>query len=62
VHLIHGVVDIDVPYNIAKRIESKIPTHKVTLKLIEDGNHSLSRDQDIQIICNSIEELLADKI
>lgn len=62
VHLIHGMYDVDVPYSLAERISSKINTDKVTLKLINDGSHSLSRDEDLQIICNSIEALLIGSV
>lgn len=59
VHLIHGMRDIDVSYDISERAASKIEANKVVLKLIKDGNHSLSRQEDLLTICNSIKEALA---
>jgi len=59
VHLIHGMRDIDVPYTISERAAAKITAKEVVLKLIKSANHSLSRPEDLVIIGNSIEEILA---
>lgn len=58
VHLIHGCLDIDVPCHISKNAFKKIQTCKSVLKLIKDGDHRLSREQDLKAICNSIEEIM----
>ena len=57
-HLIHGVQDIDVPYTITLKIEKKVESQKVVVKLIKDANHRLSREGDLLILYNSIEEVL----
>ena len=57
VHLIHGMQDIDVPYTISIRGAGKIKSNNVVIKLIKDGTHSLSRPSDLQLLCNSIEEI-----
>jgi len=57
-HLIHGILDIDVPYTISLRIAEKVESQKVVVKLIKDANHRLSREEDLLILYNSIEELL----
>ncbi len=59
VHLIHGMCDSDVNYNISARIASKISSNNIILKLIKDGTHSLSRGKDLAVICNSIEEIIS---
>lgn len=58
VHLLHGQQDYDVPSSISERIYAKIIHTDVSLKLIKDGNHTLSRKQDLQMICNSIDEII----
>lgn len=58
VHLLHGVNDIDVPLNISERVFSKINHDNVVLKLIKSGNHSLSRETDLKMICNSLDEMI----
>lgn len=57
-HLIHGMQDIDVPYNISLRVAERVESQKVVVKLIKDANHRLSREEDLLILYNSIEELL----
>ncbi len=61
VHLIHGMKDADVPYSISQRLAEKIVGNEVVIKLLKGANHSLSRDEDLQIICNSIEEVLGSQ-
>lgn len=58
VHLIHGMRDADVPYNISLQIVEKLTSKNVILKLIKDGNHRLSRPIDLEIITNSIETII----
>lgn len=58
VHLIHGMQDIDVPYDISMAIANKLISRNVVLKLIKEADHRLSRYQDIKIITSSIDEIL----
>jgi len=60
VHLLHGKQDIDVPSSLSEKIFDKVTHNNVSLKLIKDGNHSLSREKDLQMICNSIDEIIND--
>lgn len=59
VHLIHGMQDTDVPYEISRCVAEKIESNRVVLKLVKDSGHSFSRPEDLRIICNSIEEILS---
>lgn len=58
VHLVHGIKDADVPYNVSMQIMEKLSSQNVVLKLIKDGDHRLSRPDDLEIIANSIENLI----
>jgi len=58
VHLIHGMQDKDVPYTISTRLLSKIKGENIVLKLIKDGGHRLSSPWDLDIITNSIDEVM----
>ena len=58
VHLIHGTLDKDIPSNVSVQLLDKITSSHVVLKLIKDGEHNLSRASDLQIITNSIEEII----
>ncbi|MCC8399070.1 MAG: alpha/beta hydrolase [Rickettsia endosymbiont of Gnoriste bilineata] len=61
VHLIHGILDTDVPYTISSKLVEKITSDIVVMKLIKDGHHNLSRESDLAIIANSLEEIIKYK-
>ncbi len=58
IHLIHGMEDIDVPYNISLKVAARLKSKKVVIKLIKDANHKLSRKEDLDILFSSIDELI----
>ena len=62
VHLIHGMQDTDVPYDISLRVAAKLKSERVVIKLIKDANHRLSRKEDLNIMFSSIEELINYKV
>ncbi|SIQ74182.1 Pimeloyl-ACP methyl ester carboxylesterase [Rhizobium sp. RU20A] len=47
VHILQGMKDPDVPYAHALRLVSHLPADNVVLTLISDGDHRLSRPEDI---------------
>lgn len=59
VHLVHGMLDNDVPYNVSTRLLEKITSENMVLKLIKDAGHNLTRESDLRIITNSIDEIIA---
>ncbi|NTE85192.1 alpha/beta hydrolase [Agrobacterium rubi] len=48
VHIIQGMKDEDVPYTHALKLLEHLPADDVVLSLIRDGDHRLSRPQDIE--------------
>ncbi|MBO3758664.1 alpha/beta hydrolase [Ciceribacter sp. L1K22] len=48
VHILQGMKDPDVPYSHALRLVEHLPADDVVLTLIRDGDHRLSRPQDIE--------------
>ncbi|WP_159586804.1 alpha/beta hydrolase [Chelativorans xinjiangense] len=50
VHILQGMADTDVPYNHAMRLVEHLPADDVTLSLVRDGDHRLSRPQDIGLM------------
>src|SRR5690606_12642499 len=50
VHILQGMGDPDVPYEHALKLVSLMPADDVTLSLVPDGDHRLSRPQDIAMI------------
>lgn len=59
VHILHGLADPDVPYEHALKLVSCLPADDVTLSLIPDGDHRLSRPQDLQLLVGTLEEMMA---
>jgi dipeptidyl aminopeptidase/acylaminoacyl peptidase len=49
--------DPDVPYQHALKLVDFLPTEQVTMTLVKDGDHRLSRDKDIELILRIISQL-----
>jgi len=47
VHLLQGMQDEDVPWQTAVRLSERLAGDHVTVELIKDGDHRLSRDEDL---------------
>ena len=48
VHILQGMQDPDVPYSHALKLVEHLPADDVVLTLVRDGDHRLSRPQDIE--------------
>ncbi|TCO74490.1 alpha/beta hydrolase [Chromatocurvus halotolerans] len=59
VRILQGMCDDDVPWRHAERLVAALTTPDVTLTLVKDGDHRLSRDADILRLQRCCEELSA---
>jgi len=59
VRLLHGMGDPDVPFAVALRLAQRLSSHDVQLRLIKDGDHRLSRPQDLDLLFDEVEKLSA---
>lgn len=50
VRLLHGMADTTVPWEYAPRLAKALRHEDVTITLIKDGDHSLSRDEDLKAL------------
>jgi pimeloyl-ACP methyl ester carboxylesterase len=57
VRLLHGMADPDVPWSTSPRLAERLTSADVTVTLIKDGDHRLSREQDLRRMYAAIEEL-----
>lgn len=57
VHIIQGMKDPDVPHTHALKLVGCLPADDVTLSLVPDGDHRLSRPQDIAMILRAVEAM-----
>ena len=48
--LIQGMADPDVPWETTARIEQAFPKSDIDIVLVEDGDHRLSRPEDLELI------------
>lgn len=58
VRLLHGQCDADVPWDISVQLAAKLRSADVQITLIKDGDHRLSRDQDIILLIATVESVL----
>ncbi len=57
VHILQGMLDPDVPHAHAMKLVEHLPADDVVLTLIRDGDHRLSRPQDIERMLASVEAM-----
>jgi pimeloyl-ACP methyl ester carboxylesterase len=55
IHLLHGQQDQDVPWKVSLDLAEKLASTSVRLTFIKDGDHRLSRQQDIVLLTNVVE-------
>ncbi|MBS9721689.1 alpha/beta hydrolase [Tianweitania sp. BSSL-BM11] len=58
VTIIQGMADPDVPHSHALKLVEHLPADNVTLSLVPDGDHRLSRPQDLDLITRSVSSLV----
>ncbi|MCC7274294.1 MAG: alpha/beta hydrolase [Alphaproteobacteria bacterium] len=61
VRLLHGVADRDVPWRQSQMLMERLAASDVTLTLVKDGDHRLSRPEDIARLVATV-ETLADQL
>ncbi len=60
VHIIQGMCDPDVPYEHAMKLVTFLPDEQVTMTLVKDGDHRLSREEDIALLLRAVELLVQE--
>lgn len=58
VRLIHGLLDADVPWETSLRIAQRLTSPDTRVILVKDGEHTLSRDQDLRLLTRTLGEML----
>lgn len=58
VRLIHGQRDADVPWETSMKLAQQLRSSDVQTILIKDGDHRLSRDQDIDLLIGIVSKLV----
>jgi pimeloyl-ACP methyl ester carboxylesterase len=58
VRLLHGMLDPDVPWKRSLMLAEKLRCPDVRVILVKDGDHRLSRDEDLALLTRTVAELL----
>jgi pimeloyl-ACP methyl ester carboxylesterase len=59
VHILQGVRDTDVPWQHAAALVSRLASDDVVLTLVKDGDHRLSRPEDIERLIAAVDGITA---
>lgn len=59
VTILQGMQDPDVPFSHALKLVDHLPAEDVTLTLIRDGDHRLSRPQDLELLIRAVADMAA---
>lgn len=57
VHILQGKLDDAVPWTKAERIKSRLQSKDVRITYIEDGDHRLSRPEDLELIGETVSDI-----
>ena len=57
IHLLQGMRDEDVPWRTALQIAQQVESDSVVVELIKDGDHRLSRDEDLARLTAAVDEI-----
>ena len=58
VHILQGMQDQDVPWRHAMKLVEHLPADDVVISLVKDGDHRLSRPEDLALMRRALEALL----
>lgn len=58
VRILQGMEDPDVPYQHAMKLVHELMHDDVTITLVKGGDHRLSRDQDIELLRRTMQEMI----
>lgn len=58
VHIIQGLADPDVPHSHALKLMSLLPADDATLSLVPNGDHRLSRPEDLDLLTRAVGEMI----
>ena len=58
VHILHGMKDPDVPWELSLRLTERLETPDARLIYVKDGDHRLSREADLRLLEQSLTALL----
>jgi pimeloyl-ACP methyl ester carboxylesterase len=61
VRLLHGQADRDVPWQVSLQLAERLTSRDVRVVLVKDGEHRMSRPQDLALLRAAVLELVEDR-
>lgn len=61
VRLLHGQLDTDIPWQTSLDLSTALDSNDVRVTLVKDGDHRLSRDQDIALLLDQVAVLVSER-
>jgi pimeloyl-ACP methyl ester carboxylesterase len=58
VRLLHGMADPDVPHRLSLELADRLASSDVRVTLIKDGDHRLSRAEDLALLGETLDDLI----
>jgi pimeloyl-ACP methyl ester carboxylesterase len=58
VHLLHGQQDPDVPWQTSLRLAACLESTAITVELVKDGDHRLSREDDLRRLAAAVDRVV----
>lgn len=62
VHILQGMQDPDVPWQHAMELVEHLPGDETVITLVKDGDHRLSRPQDLDLLVSAVEGLVTQQV
>ncbi|MDR3373700.1 MAG: alpha/beta hydrolase [Ancalomicrobiaceae bacterium] len=59
IHILQGRQDVDVPWSHAERLIERLASDDVILTYVRDGDHRLSRPEDIDLLAQAVTRMVA---
>jgi len=60
VYILHGMRDADVPWALSLELAARLETPHVSVELVKDGDHRLSRPEDLRRLAHALARMLED--
>jgi pimeloyl-ACP methyl ester carboxylesterase len=57
IHVLHGKLDPDVPWEHTRDLMALLPGNRVTMTWVPDGEHRLSRPEDLALMTGALDDL-----
>lgn len=58
VHLLHGMLDPDVPYTLSLQLADMLERNDVEVTLVKNGDHRMSTPNNLRLLCDAVKAMV----